>query len=209
MNTHSDESVITVVMVCAANICRSPAAASLLRAECQSRYLPARVVSRGVWARPGQSRCLEMAELAGHTVEPGTSDLLTREDVANADLILTAELAHRSAAVTLEPRCRSRAFTLLEIASLSRWWDTVGRSDPRLDGDSIPSDSRARSRWWFAELDAARGIGSPRPSEAVEIADPHGPHGAAHPDAALALREGVDTFSAAWERALVGSRPSG
>ena len=202
MSGHPDASAITVVVVCAANICRSPAAAALLRTQLDQHRIPATVISRGAWARPGEARCTALPELLGAVADDELSTPLTIDDLATADLVLTAELSHRAAAVTLYPRCRSRAFTLLEIAALSRWWDNDLRAPTSPTPKRASEEVALRSRWWFAELDAARGIGSPRPGQPLNILDPHSEGTSTHAEVAPSIFDSVSALVDAWVRML-------
>ncbi|SNR41471.1 hypothetical protein [Blastococcus mobilis] len=110
----------SVLTVCTGNVCRSPAMEYLLRAALGP--------GAGVEVRSAGTRAL-----VGRPVEPPMARLLTAAgadptgfaargltpaDVARADLVLTAEKAHRSAVVALQPRALRRTFTLLEFVDL-------------------------------------------------------------------------------------------
>jgi protein-tyrosine phosphatase len=108
----------TLLVVCAANVCRSPYAAFLLAQE-----LPDAVVrSAGITARAGDALCgftrERIAALPAGEAFAG-AHVTTRLDaaaVAAADLILTASEAERSAVAVMDPAARSRAFTLVEAS---------------------------------------------------------------------------------------------
>ena len=108
----------TILTVCTGNICRSPAAERLLGA---ALWPDVRVVSAGTGA------------LENHPVEPAMAALMlndgispagfaarqvTRDAVANADLILALTRDHRSRLVRLAPAALRRGFTLLEFARI-------------------------------------------------------------------------------------------
>lgn len=108
----------TMLIVCAANVCRSPYAAFALK-----RDLPhASVRSAGVTARIGDEICRFTRERIDQ--HPSGSDFIashaaTRLDRAlidQADLILTASEAERSAVAVIDPKARTRTFTLVEAA---------------------------------------------------------------------------------------------
>ena len=140
---------LRILVVCTGNICRSPAAAALLRAR--SAGLGIEVASAGT------------AAVVGHPIHPltaaalaqvGVEDLnhrarqLSPADVAGADLVLTAERRHRVAVIEADPTALRRTFTIAEFARLA---DALSRQ---------PWD-RARS----AAIEAvAVGRGAVRPS---------------------------------------------
>ncbi|WP_243231855.1 hypothetical protein [Microbacterium sp. CIAB417] len=108
----------TVLIVCAANVCRSPFAAFLL-----GRELPGLLVeSAGVAARAGDALCRFTRQritalpdgsrfVQQHVVRRLDTDLIGR-----ADLILTASPSERSAVAVRSPEARTRTFTLVEAA---------------------------------------------------------------------------------------------
>ena len=124
-----------VLVVCTANICRSPAAETVLRGRLAQRGFDdtgVQVSSAGVAARPGAAACgLSTALVAGlldpdspelvtHR-EPHSARLLTAELVAASDLILTADRSHRNRVAELAPRARKRTFTVLQAARMAEW----------------------------------------------------------------------------------------
>lgn len=111
-----------LLVVCAANVCRSPFAAFLLAAA-----LPGTEVSSvGVTARTGDPLCRFTDErISGLPDGPAfaKAHVATRLDsarIAGADLILTASEIERSAVAVLDPEARPRTFTLVEAAHSAR-----------------------------------------------------------------------------------------
>src|SRR6185437_10423505 len=111
-----------VLCVCTANVCRSPAAALLLRAGLRARLggtagAEIVVASAGTWASPDRP------------VEPGTADALRRaavrstrltpEAVAGADLLIGSTAEHVRAVWRFQLASRHRAFTLGELVRLT------------------------------------------------------------------------------------------
>ncbi|MBN1135677.1 MAG: low molecular weight protein arginine phosphatase [Anaerolineae bacterium] len=90
-----------ILVVCTANICRSPMAAGLLRQRLAVEKIDAghRVLSAGVWAADGkpasENAVVTMAE-RGINISDHRSRSLTSDEMAGADLILvmTHEHAH-------------------------------------------------------------------------------------------------------------------
>lgn len=178
---------LDILVVCTANICRSPAAARSLRVGLQEQGVPPELVkvsSAGVHALEGMPMCeisetevdarlagLPMDDVALHSSRPLTTQL-----AEGASLILTADRQHRREILLSSPRLRDRVFTLRQAARLSTWLvsDTgslpiaITRAaggqveldplDPRFGVPPFPNSVGARLQWFSAELDAARGL---------------------------------------------------
>ena len=88
-----------ILVVCTANVCRSPMAAGLLRQRLAADNANARhrVLSAGVWAADGEpaseNAITAMAE-RGIDISDHRSHSLTNEEVAEADLILVMTREH-------------------------------------------------------------------------------------------------------------------
>lgn len=151
-----------VLVVCTANVCRSPAAASLLR----DLWWPGtgvRVESAGTRASPGAPRDTRMRRLvraAGAVPERGGARPVTAQLVREADLVLTATTAHRAEVLELVPSAVRRTFTLLELARL------CADCGP-LAGDTTGSRLRALA-------DAAASRRTPPGAGSDDLPDPHG-----------------------------------
>lgn len=153
-----------VLFVCTGNICRSPAAELLLRARLGS--LPVAVRSAGTSGLSGHDVDAPTAfalRERGIDASPHAARRLTADMIAAADLILTAETAHRSVVVQSEPLAFRRAFTIREFARL-------GAELPPLAGNPTPGALRAR----VAEVAEQRGRIDPGAPGADEIGDPIG-----------------------------------
>jgi protein-tyrosine phosphatase len=110
-----------VLIVCTANLCRSPMAEALLDRQMRQAGLGWSVSSAGIRARNGR----QMHEFAASTLTSRglqttgwRSRRLDAGIAGESDLILTATAAHRGAVVTLEPRAVARTFPLLQFARL-------------------------------------------------------------------------------------------
>lgn len=155
-----------VLYVCTANICRSPAAAALLR---EAGLPTVEVVSAGTQAVVGSPACSIVRELPGHESQPLTAGL-----IESADLVLTAAREHRTAVVEMYPAARTRTFTIRQAGRLAQWLLDAGMVDAARhggdfeDGDprrlvaALPATAQARASWVVEELDAARGWPRPR-----------------------------------------------
>ncbi len=186
----------SVLVVCTANICRSPATAVLL-----SRQLAASeggwglppgfftIASAGTLAANGSRACDLSAALAGEWVarqypsgpqvaEPFAAHRSRRLDagiVGGADLVLALDRSHRAALAELAPAARPRTFTLRQAATLASAVADVVRSGRLPPGaPPLPASRPARLAWWREELDAARGLpnapgGQPGDSAAAAV----------------------------------------
>jgi low molecular weight protein-tyrosine phosphatase len=181
-----------VLLVCTANICRSPAAERLLAARLGSQV---EIFSRGVRALPGAPMCDVSANFVMvNGGDPGLhqSRRLELADIKSSTLILTASQRHRTAVIEMRPSAQVRTFTLAQAARIAKW--RTGRGG----GPGMPftADLPDRLLWLLEEMDAARGA-APRavPESADDLPDPHLDRGAKHPDVLAALLGAVETFS--------------
>jgi protein-tyrosine phosphatase len=151
-----------ILVVCTANICRSPYAAAALGARLSLMPgLPGiQISSAGTKALPGAGLCREVdRSLSGGEQVAGdrrghTSSLVDPSAIESADLILVMELSQRSEVARISPSARRKTFTLLEAAELAqhaqlspqtRFSDSDGSADV-LFGDFV------------AELHSLRGL---------------------------------------------------
>lgn len=112
-----------ILIVCTANICRSPVAEAMLRERLQ-RLAPGdfTVRSAGTWATtgalPSANGTIVMArrgiDISGHR-----SRLVTEEMLAAADLILCMEVGHVEALKAEFPRHAARIHLITEMAGAS------------------------------------------------------------------------------------------
>lgn len=114
-----------ILVVCTANICRSPMAEYLLRAELATRtttdaidYVVSSAGIRG-WdtSEMDPDAAMELRALGGDPTD-FRSKQLTARDIERADLILTAGREHRAFVLEQEPRALRRTYTILEFADL-------------------------------------------------------------------------------------------
>ena len=192
-----------ILVVCSANVCRSPVVAELLAREFVAVNPDARieVQSRGVWAVEGEAACAEAVALAGLESLKHSSRRLAPADIAAADLILTAEQAHRGAVVEMSLSARRRVFTMREAAALAQW---LADGSPVPEGRDIPPappaplNPQERLVWWVAELDAGRGLASMGADTGVDI--PDAPSGADHAAVVAQLGEAVRALGGGGQR---------
>ena len=171
---------LSVLFVCTGNICRSPLGERLLRSRLAASA-PVRVSSAGTAAMVGMGidgpSALALRELGvdddGHVAQQ-----LTAAQIDGADLILTAQTAHRSAIVRADPFTFRRTFTMREFGRL-------GAALEPLDGDPTVEQLRAR----VVQVADQRGsVEAPAPG-ADEISDPFG----ARTDVARQTAEDIST----------------
>jgi protein-tyrosine phosphatase len=157
-----------VLVVCTANICRSPMVEGLLRARLDQAEGSWSVSSAGTHAddgRPVHPRTVQA--LFDHDLalpENWRSRALTVEQIELADLVLTATREHRSDVVRTDPRASGRTFTVRQFVRLLR--------TPGVD-DSEHVSGHPGERLLDTAL-AARGFGPPAIPAADDIADPIG-----------------------------------
>lgn len=116
-----------VLVLCAANVCRSPLAELILKRELSGRD-DIRIVSAGTKVRAPSEICelvaardgsgAWLAEAQSHRARPVTVDLLR-----GASLILVADREVRSEVVRSAPEVRDRVFTLREAAFLAEGFE--------------------------------------------------------------------------------------
>ena len=112
-----------LLVVDGSGVCRAPIVAFTL--ERRLAAVDAEVRTRGLEAEPGLPMCDGAATRLGFTGPAiaffGThrSARLTLDDVRDADLVLTAERAHRSAVVRMLPGTQASVFTWKEAAVLA------------------------------------------------------------------------------------------
>ena len=183
-----------VLVVCTANVCRSPLAAAILRRRWDAAGLPAEVSSAGVRAMTAAPVCVMSQEVLGAPLA-GAAREITPDLVREADLVLTMEREQRSSVVRLLPGSQARVFTVREAAALL---DGLLERDTRLDGLRglapamhalrgvvvPPADPQPRRRWWQRPVE---------PADPITIPDGHGLDPAQH-------RAALERVDAAAER---------
>ncbi len=163
-----------ILVVCTANICRSPTAAGLLSARLGPSV---EVESRGTNAPAGAPMCTTsegwMAASGGPSGASHRSRLLELADIRAATLILAASPRHRAAVVGMRPSAQVRTFTLAQAARIVTWRARQGAVPP-------PGDVPDRLLWLAEELDMHRATVPREGDGADDLPDPH--RGAPHAD---------------------------
>lgn len=151
-----------VLMVCTANRYRSPLAEFLMKQRIGEIGLNWVVGSAGTAAQAGRDLDRNVAAILTKrsvALAAWRSRRLTVEEISSADLILTAEHAHRRAVVLLCPAAVHRTFLLCQMARLVSASDAAGES---ASGGLGLIDAAV----------AARGHLQPVPEHVDELADP-------------------------------------
>lgn len=181
-----DDPVAQVVVVCHANLARSPLVMVLLEREVADRC-GARpevwVRSAGVMARdglPAAEDSRDQARRRGLDLAAHRSARLDRGDVADADLVVTMTESQRDAAARLAPGATAWTFTLPELARLTPHVDPSGL-------DELPPRDRLREAVRRAAAARARVA---RPDRPEDVADPYGGPAAGY-DAMARIVEGL------------------
>lgn len=152
-----------ILVVCTANVCRSPMVAAMLQHRLADQGLV--IESAGVRApvgRPMDADSAAQLSNRGIAVPGGSARQLTPDIVAAADLVLTATRPHRADVLDLHPRSLRRTFTVVEFAALC---ELVEGSSL---GDLISAAATARSRG-PQDVDLRDPIGQP-PEVHAEVA---------------------------------------
>jgi protein-tyrosine phosphatase len=170
-----------ILMLCTANICRSPMAGALLARELTAGKATAGKRAAGELTAAGGSVLVRSAATAGRDGIPPPAEVVsvmaaygldvsghrsqaaTAGDLAGADLVLAMTREHLRHAVVVAPVTWPRAFTLRELV---RRGDLAGRRQP---GETLPGwlarvhDGRSRTALLgdSAEDDIADPIGGP------------------------------------------------
>ncbi len=177
---------VQVLVVCTANICRSPAAAALLE-----RYLGTDAItvgSAGLEARAGSPMDDTMAWLVDVPTGQFTARQVTPAMIQAADLVLVMTREQRSAVVGRVPTAVRRTFTLREFADLAV---LAQRSDDRPSG-TTPAD---RLLALVAAAPRLRGLRGPWTADDIE--DPYGRGDQANATAAAEIQRAAGDLAGA------------
>jgi len=169
---------VSVLCVCTANVCRSPAAELLLRAGLRSRLGAAAdeqvvVASAGTWAtprrpvEPGTAAALRRAGVGAGEVAAALSTRLTQRAVVAADLVIGSTAEHVRAVWRYQLAARHRTFTFGELVRL-----TEGIGDAELPDGDAGSRLRALVTRASALREQRHVPGTPYVTDAYDLADP-------------------------------------
>lgn len=108
----------SVLVVCTANVCRSPMAEALLRARVESEGETWRIESAGTWAlegRPAANRTQQVLEERGIRLLNHLARTVTLEIMKEFNLILTMEQGHKEALKVEFPELAPRIYLISEM----------------------------------------------------------------------------------------------
>ena len=195
-----------LLVVCTANVCRSPLAQRVL----QDR-LPALIESAGTRTEEGWSMCrvsateLPDADHDGRFADAHRSRPVTRELVEGAALVLTMEREQRSAVARLAPGSQAKVFTLREAAALAGVLRERGAGAvPGLAALAqalhsvrgfAPMPEPPKRRWFQRPAE---------PEDPLTIPDGHGLADDEHRAAVQQVRDTADRVAAAFSSLLAG-----
>jgi len=132
-----------VLIVCTGNTCRSPMAEAILKDLAARSGKPLDVRSAGIAASNGAPISANAAETLRRRklALPGSSSMLTAEEVLWANVILTMTSGHKRAILERYPEALSKTYTLKEYAL---------RGDPVMD--DVAEAERLISEWQVKRL---------------------------------------------------------
>jgi protein-tyrosine phosphatase len=108
-----------ILVVCTANICRSPVGAALLRANLQKRNLDDWTVSSaGTWAQPAKGASdysVELMAEQGFDISDHQSVMIESKHLKEADLVLCMETGHAEALRVEFPAEADKIFLISEM----------------------------------------------------------------------------------------------
>jgi protein-tyrosine phosphatase len=174
----------SVLVICTANVCRSPAAEIELGAALRPSGV--RVASAGLRARAGQAMAPEIARLLDVSADDVIARQLTPGMIREADLVLTMTRRQRSAVVASAPPAVRRTFTLHEFAGLAALVRDAGE---------VPDDGSPVERLAAVTLAAPRFRSYRSAGEDDDIEDPFERGEDAYAHAVQRVRECVATLA--------------
>ncbi|AIS51357.1 sugar-phosphate isomerase, RpiB/LacA/LacB family [Thermoanaerobacter kivui] len=111
-----------VLFVCTGNTCRSPMAEGLFNAQAKALGKDFKAKSAGVFAPEGFSASQEAIKVLKEDynidISNHKSKSLTRQDVEQADLILTMSNSHKRSILMQYPEYSHKVFTIKEFVGL-------------------------------------------------------------------------------------------
>ena len=195
-----------ILFVCTGNQCRSPVAEVLVRRLLDERFGSEHAVrfdvsSAGTQAVRGEPiDALTRAELVAVGLDDEASfpdsTPLSVDAISSADLVLTAERAHRGIVVQQAPTALGKTFCLREFARLMA----------SVECDGLPGDPVALARAAVVAARNNRGLIPSVPPSEDDIADPRGLDRAAHHAAAGVISSALAQILGVPSPVVAGSR---
>ncbi|MFP3466526.1 hypothetical protein [Leifsonia sp. SIMBA_070] len=194
-----------ILVVCTANVCRSPLAAAILTVGLRSAYPGSlTVLSAGIVAANDEDVCSAASRvLAGrrvptHLAERSRAGMLDVGLVETADLIFTADISQRAAVAQLSSAARSRTFTLREAAFLLQGAARHGefRTEPATFADAVDRLNTMRASIVMPASGRGRRFGgSGKRRNSLDISDGHGMGPKSHSDVVHSVAAVSETLS--------------
>jgi protein-tyrosine phosphatase len=158
-----DGAPIGIVVMCTANVCRSPMAAALLarRLEALGVTVPVRSAGMIGGGEPPHPEVISVMASYGVEIASHRSHVVCADDLAPASLVLAMARDHLRHAAITEPGAWPRAFTLKELV---RRGERIG---PRPPGEPF-------SRWLSRAHEGRERISLLGDSPDDDVADPAG-----------------------------------
>ncbi len=217
-STVTEEGIMpSILIVCTANVCRSPLAAIRLRMLLDEAGLSQQILTDSAGSAAVGGGVICSSTRARLSARPGETDAaehhvskrLTRTMLTDAGLVLVPDLPNRARVVALEPTVRRRTFTLQEAA---RFAPSTPSEAPT--GLITEHDVDAAFVRWVAAMNARRTsappLEAPRFSvrrhavQGIEIADGHNLGTRLHRE----TMDAVDSACAEIADALASARPA-
>ena len=205
-----------VLVICTANICRSPFGAYLLEDQLAATGLePVDVRSAGTEGMVGAQACPALWTETGTPIPADhRARQVTTDMVAEADLVITLATDHRGYLAALAPESRNKTFTLAETSGLASVITAPGHAlaaatgalsdldelDPLNRVPRLPQSATDRFTWLVGEMDASRG--SLNPNEELSVDDPHQVEGALHSHAAVLIQDHIRSLGESISRVM-------
>jgi protein-tyrosine phosphatase len=165
-----DSKLFAILFVCTGNIHRS-ATAERLTQERARAHSPLSVTSAGVQAVVGHSIATESADAIralGGNADDHQARQLHNELILKADLILVAEVVHRTRILESAPASMRKTFTFIEFLRLAQQVSPIPAPGRR----GLPA-GRDDLLIYVTEVAAQRGVAAP-PQGPEDIRDPVG-----------------------------------
>lgn len=180
---------LDVVVVCTANVARSPLVERLLRSEFDAlapfSFTVRSCGTRAVAGRPMADGTRHILRSRGIRSDGFASRQLSAETLRTADLVLTAEVRHAEQVVDVSPGLLKKTFTVLELAR-------IAAQNP-IEAVDAREFIRRASALRFVAADADRAT--------LDLTDPVGHDPSAFVDLERQLGDAAGTIA----RALVGA----
>lgn len=169
-----------ILVVCTGNVCRSPLMERYLARHLTERWHGAGamlVSSAGTSAlvgSPMDDRAADQARALGLDTTGFAAQALTVDEIAAADLVLTATRQHRGIVVSAYPKALRSCFTVRDFAATVSGLpaDRGPGAGDDLDDTGV-DDARSRVRRVVAAAAARRGFSPPLALEDADIVDPY------------------------------------